>query len=165
MSKKPAKTKKAAKVAKPAKAVIGHNSNGEVIPGMVDIVAELMHISEQKKSLGVAERTLRNRAKTEFGILSGALAHEMRLRKMDGDARVQFESAHDDLKKALGYQPELDFAGATPTKASLNAQPSEDELSRYGQDDKDPEPEHDSQEDDEAEEAPKHNHGKIDREG
>ena len=137
-----AKAKKAAKAKKPAgpklaivKPGIGHNS-GEVIPGLVKIVNELLHISEQKKSLGIAERNLRNQAKTEFGVLSGPLAHEMRLRKMDGDVRVQFESSHSDLKKALGYQPELDFAGAQPTQASAKAQPSEAELGeRYSVDD------------------------------
>ena len=89
---------------------IGHNSNnGEVIPGLVKIVDELLHLNAQKAQIGKAERDLRNRAKSEFGILSGPLAHEMRLRKMDTDVREQFESAHRDLKIALGYQTEMEF--------------------------------------------------------
>jgi len=89
---------------------IGHNSNnGEVIPGLVKIVDELLHLNAQKAQIGKAERDLRNRAKSEFGILSGPLAHEMRLRKMDTDVREQFESAHRDLKVALGYQTEMEF--------------------------------------------------------
>lgn len=112
----------------PAKATIGHNSNGQKIPGLIKVVDELLHIGEQKKAMGKAERDLRNKAKTEFGILSGPLAHELRLRKMDGDVRVQFESNHSDLKVALGYQPELDFAGGVPTQASVKAQPPEAEM-------------------------------------
>lgn len=106
---------------------VGHNS-GQKIPGVIKLVDELLHIGEQKKSLGKAERDLRNKAKSEFGIMSGPLAHEMRLRKMDDDVRVQFESNHSDLKVALGYQPELDFAGAQPTRASASQQPSEAQI-------------------------------------
>lgn len=110
---------------------IGHNSNGQVIPGVVKKVDELIALNERKKEIGKAERDIRNSLKTEFGILSGPLAHEIRLRKMDSDVRVQFESAHKDLKIALGYQPELDFAGPIPTQASLKAQPSEGELRKF----------------------------------
>lgn len=108
------------------KAVIGHN--GQVIPGLVALVDELLGIDKQVKALGKAARDLRNRAKTEFSILSGPLAHELRLRKMDVDARVQFESSHEDLKTSLGYQPSIDFNGAEPTKASAEAQPSDAKL-------------------------------------
>jgi|GEM_PF-4427250 len=88
---------------------IGHNSNGEVIPGLVKIVDEILHLDAQKAAIGKAQRDLRNRAKSEFGVLSGPLAYELRLRKMDTDVREQFESAHKDLKVALGYQTEMEF--------------------------------------------------------
>lgn len=116
-------------VGKDVRPSIGHNS-GQVIPELVKLVGELLAIGEQKKALGKAERDLRNKAKVEFGVLSGPLAHEMRLRKMDGDVRVQFESSHADLKRSLGYQPELDFQAGTPTQASVKAQPPESELAK-----------------------------------
>lgn len=150
---KTTKGKKAAKkptgpklVASNVKPGVGHNSNGEVVPGFVNLVDELLAINAQKKALGEAERTLRNKAKSEFGVLSGVLAHEMRLRKMDSDVRVQFESNHQDVKKMLGYQPELDFVGGTPTKASVAVQPTEAELAarngdkKFTVDDADPTP-------------------------
>lgn len=113
---------------------IGHNS-GQVIPELVNLVDELLASSERQKREGQLQRDLRNRAKSEFGVLSGPLSHEIRLRKMDKDVRVQFESGHGDLKQALGYQPELDFQGGVPTKASVKAQPSEDAMAS-----KDPSP-------------------------
>ncbi len=112
---------------KNVRAKLGHNS-GEVVPGLVNLVDEIMSISDRKKALAKAERDCRNRAKTEFGVLAGVLAHEIRLRKMDKDVRVQFESNHQDVKTMLGYQAELDFVGGTPTKASLKQQPTEAEL-------------------------------------
>lgn len=106
--KKAVKAKPGPKVVSENPNHIGHNS-GQVVPGLVKIVKELIHLGDQKKSIGKAERDLRNRAKSEFGVLSGPLAHEMRLRKMDQDVREQFESAHNDLKMALGYQTEMEF--------------------------------------------------------
>lgn len=113
---------------------IGHNS-GQVIPELVNLVDELLASSERQKREGQLQRDLRNRAKSEFGVLSGPLSHEIRLRKMDKDVRVQFESGHGDLKQALGYQPELDFQDGVPTKASAKAQPSEAQMAS-----KDPSP-------------------------
>lgn len=108
---------------------IGHNS-GQVIPELVNLVDELLASSERQKREGQLQRDLRNRAKSEFGVLSGPLSHEIRLRKMDKDVRVQFESGHGDLKQALGYQPELDFQGGVATQASVKAQPPEAQLSK-----------------------------------
>lgn len=126
---------------------IGHNS-GQVIPELVKLVDELLASGERQKHEGQLQRDLRNRAKSEFGVLSGPLSHEIRLRKMDKDVRVQFESSHQDLKGALGYQPELDFQGGVPTKASVKAQPSEAKLAS-----KDPAPERFDVEDDEPDAA------------
>jgi hypothetical protein len=71
---------------------------------------------------------MRNRLKTEFGILASSVAREVALRKLDVDVRVQVETNHEDFKKMLGYQPSLDFAGAEPTSTSVKAQPSEAQL-------------------------------------
>lgn len=128
MAKKP-KTEKANKASGPKApaAGIGHNS-GKVIPELVKLVDEILAFDEQKKSIAKAQRDLRNRAKQEFGVLAGPLAHEIRLRKMDKDVRVQFEMGHTDLKTSLGYQPELDFVNGVATNVSQRAQPSEAEL-------------------------------------
>lgn len=144
---------------------IGHNSNGQVIPGVVKKVDELIALNERKKEIGKAERDIRNSLKTEFGILSGPLAHEIRLRKMDSDVRVQFESAHKDLKIALGYQPELDFAGTVPTQASLKAQPAEDELRKFSVDAPSEAQEQDNEPEDHDDEDDQETGGVINREG
>lgn len=124
--KKLAGPKLAAKDIKPG---IGHNS-GQVIPELVKIVDEILASAERQKTEAKLQRDLRNRAKTEFGVLSGPLAHELRLRKMDTDVRVQFESSHADLKHALGYQPSLDFQGGVATNASVKAQPPEAKMAK-----------------------------------
>lgn len=86
---------------------IGHNS--EVIPGLVSCVDEFLSLDEQKKAIAKAQRDIRNKVKSEYNVLSSVFAHEIRLRKLDKDVRVQFESSHADLKVALGYQHELDL--------------------------------------------------------
>jgi hypothetical protein len=125
----PPKAKKDKAEKKPAGpkpvANIGHNSNGEISPEAVNLINEIMAFQDQKKSIAKAERDCRNRLKTEFGILSTSVAREVALRKLDPDVRVQVESNHEDFKKMLGYQPQLDFVEGTPTKASQKAQPSE----------------------------------------
>lgn len=127
-----AKTKKPAKPATP-RATIGHNSNGEVIPGLVTLVQEYLHIEEQRKALSKSGRDVRNQAKTEFGILSSVWNEEIKKQKMDGDVRVQYESGQEDIKRALGYQAELDFVDGKPTKASASQQRSEEELRQFGE--------------------------------
>lgn len=123
--------KKAAAAKKPApKAAIasmGHNS-GEKHPEVIKKILELMAFATQKKSIAKAERDVRNSLKTEFGILSSSVAREIALRKLDPDVRVQVETNHEDLKKMLGYQPQLDFVAGVATQASVKAQPSEDDL-------------------------------------
>ena len=131
--KTPAAPKKAGPklVAKDIKPGMGHNS-GEKHPEVIKCNDEIMHKQEQKKSIAKAERDIRNRLKTEFGILSTSVAREVALRKLDPDVRVQVESNHEDLKKMLGYQPQLDFVAGHATSASQKAQPSEAELNKQG---------------------------------
>lgn len=126
--KKDATAKKAGpKLVATDKPGIGHNS-GEKNPEAIKCIDELMQFQAQKKSIAKAERDVRNRLKSEFGILSTSVAREIALRKLDPDVRVQVESNHEDFKKMLGYQPQLDFAGDKPTDASVKAQPSEAKL-------------------------------------
>lgn len=108
---KKAKTEKKPKAKAAAKAGEGHNSGAN--PRMIAIVDEILGNGEKIKALNKANRDLRNEAKTSFGVLSGPLAHEIKLRKMDADVRIQFESGHHDLKDMLGYQASLDLAAGT----------------------------------------------------
>lgn len=112
---------------------VGHNS-GEKSPEAIKCLEELVHIEAQKKALAKGALQVRNRLKSEFGILSTSVARELALRKLDPDVRVQVETNHEDFKKMLGYQAQLDFvAGQTqPTEASAKAQPSEAELAGNG---------------------------------
>lgn len=119
-------------VAKDITPGIGHNHphTGEKNPEAVKCLDELMAFQEQKKAIAKAERDVRNRLKTEFGILASSVAREIALRKLDPDVRVQVETNHEDFKKMLGYQPSLDFVAGNATSASVKAQPSEAELER-----------------------------------
>lgn len=89
-------------------APVGHNS-GQEVPGLVALMGETLSIDEQIKELNKAKRDIRNQAKTEFGVLAANWAHEIRLRKMDRDVRIQFEAGAHDLKQMLGYQIALDL--------------------------------------------------------
>lgn len=115
-------------------APIGHNMphTGEVNPEAVKCLEEIMAYQEQKKAIAKAERDVRNRLKTEFGILASSVAREVALRKLDVDVRVQVETNHEDFKKMLGYQPSLDFNAGVATEASQKAQPKEAELEARG---------------------------------
>ena len=130
-SKKDTETKKVPGpklVAKDIKPGIGHNHTGEKNPEAIKCLEELMGFQVQKKAIAKAERDVRNRLKTEFGILASSVAREVALRKLDEDVRVQVETNHEDFKKMLGYQPSLDFGTGLATEASVKAQPSEAQL-------------------------------------
>lgn len=120
---KPKKAKEKKKAApKLVAAGIGHNS-GQVVPELVKIVDEILASAERQKQEGRNQRDLRNRAKSEFGILSTVLAHEIGLRKKDPDVRAQFESGHRDLKSALGYQEILTFDNPNVEPPAVKPQP------------------------------------------
>lgn len=125
--------KLAAEALTPASA--GHNS-GEAIPALVSIVDEILASDERVKEEGKLKRDLRNRAKTEFGILSSVLAYEIRLRKMDKDVRIQVESGHHDLKCMLGYQASLDLKPGTVERTENQladpSAPKDDVINRLG---------------------------------
>lgn len=131
-AKKPAKDAKSKTVPGPkliaAAPGVGHNHTGEKNPEAVKCLDELLGFVEQKKAISKAERDVRNRLKTEFGILASSVAREVALRKLDHDVRVQVETNHEDFKKMLGYQPSLDFVDGQATSASVKAQPKESEL-------------------------------------
>lgn len=136
-AKKPAKDKDAKKasgpklVAKDLKAGIGHNHTGEKNPEAVAMFDELFQLETvQKKAIAKACRDIRNDLKTKFNILASSVSRELNLRKLDDDVRVQVETNHEDFKKMLGYQPQLDFQDGVATTASVKAQPKEAELER-----------------------------------
>lgn len=115
---KPPKSKKENKAPGPklaaenlTKAYVGHNSGA--IPTVVQLMDETLSIDNQLKELNKAKRDIRNRAKTEFGILSWNWGHEVAMRKKDKDVRIQLESGAVDLKNMLGYQASLDLKPTT----------------------------------------------------
>lgn len=114
---------------------VGHNS-GESIPALKEIITEILASDERVKNEGKLKRDLRNRAKTEFNVLSSVLAHEIRLRKMDKDVRIQFESGHHDLKTMTGYQQELDLRPTTVARTEEElvdpGAPKDDVINRAG---------------------------------
>lgn len=119
----------------PAAATVGHNS-GEAIPALKEIIDEILASDDRVKNEGKLKRDLRNRAKTEFNVLSSVLAHEIRLRKMDKDVRIQFESGHHDLKTMTGYQQELDLKPGTVARTEEQltdpGAPKDDVINRAG---------------------------------
>lgn len=97
---------------KPKKAKgAGHNS--QINQALVDILDESLELDDKIRHLNKAKRDLRNKAKTEHGVLAGVFTHEIRLRKMDRDVRVQFESGIADLKIMTGYQIAMDLLPTT----------------------------------------------------
>lgn len=123
------KPKKTGKGKAPAKLVpnkiAAAGSNSGVIPGMVEIVEEILSIDEKIKELGKAKRDLRNKAKSDFGVLSFNLNEEIRFRKLDPDVRKQYESGRVDIQAMLGYQASLDLrVGTTPRTEEEYVDPS-----------------------------------------
>ncbi len=110
------KSKKSAAVKKDEPAVDlaapGHNSAG-VIEDVKAKVAEYLASCERQKAEAKLQREIKAFLKTGYGIRSSVFSHEVRLRKMELDERIQFESGHQDLKIALGYQAELDLKAGT----------------------------------------------------
>lgn len=135
-AKKPAKGKDAAKapgpklVDKTIKPGVGHNGapTGEKNPEAIKLLNELMDFQKQKKSVAKAEGAVRNRLRTEFGILASSVAREVALRKLDPDVRVQVETNHEDFKKMVGYQPSLDFQNGVATTATQKAVAPEEKV-------------------------------------
>lgn len=89
----------------------GHNS--QINTALVEIFEEHEDLDSKIKELQAAKRQLRNKAKTEHDIQLKAFNHEISLRKLDRDVRIQFESNHHDLKIATGYQASLDLHADT----------------------------------------------------
>lgn len=107
------------------KEVIGAGDNSGVVPGMVEIVDEILALDEKIKELNKAKRDMRNKAKNEFGVLAFNLNEEVRFRKLDRDVRIQYESGRVDLQTMLGYQASLDLLpGATPRTEEEYENPS-----------------------------------------
>lgn len=99
--------------------------NSGVVPGMIEIVDEILSLDEKIKELNKAKRDLRNKAKNEFGVLSFNLNEEIRMRKLDKDVRIQYESGRVDLQAMLGYQASLDLLpGSTPRTEEEYENPS-----------------------------------------
>lgn len=114
-------------------------SNSGVVPGAVETVDEILAIDEKIKELGKAKRDLRNKMKTEYGVLGFNLNEEIRMRKLDRDVRIQYEAGRVDLQTMLGYQASLDLAVGTTARTeeeyvdpSLKARAGDAILTRNG---------------------------------
>lgn len=131
-------------VDKDIKSGIGHNGaphTGEKNPEAIKCLEELMGYQEKKKAIATAERDIRNRLKSEFGILASSVAREVSLRKLDPDVRVQVETNHDDFKKMIGYQPSLCFVNGQATLATQKAVEAQEKSMRNTEPARVPQPE------------------------
>jgi CCR4-NOT transcriptional regulation complex NOT5 subunit len=89
-------------------AAAGHNSGG-IIEEVKSKMDEYLASCERQKAEGKLQREIKAFLKQGYAIRSSVFSHEVRLRKMALDERIQFESGHKDLKLALGFQHELDL--------------------------------------------------------
>ena len=102
-SKKASKKSKVERLPKSEAAGIGHNK-GQINKDVEKQINSYMRMEEDKKQISKAQRDIKANLKEKHGILSSVLSHEIRMRKMEAAARVQFEQGHADLKDMLGYQ-------------------------------------------------------------
>lgn len=90
----------------------GHN-RGQLLPELVALMDEDLALEEQKKAIGKAQRDIRNKVKTEYGVQLWNWNYEKQQRKVAKDVRIQRESGQVDLKVMLGYQLDLDLKSDT----------------------------------------------------
>lgn len=96
----------------------GHASHDKVMqqatktPGintvLKDMVETYLKYEEDKKLINKAQREIRAKAKEEHGILSSVWSAEIRMRKMDPDVRIQYETGLEDFKVQLGHQFDIE---------------------------------------------------------
>lgn len=86
----------------------GHNS-GVVNPEVQKLFSDHEAIQESIKTLQKDQKSLRVRAKDEFGIPTRVFTIEMSMRKLDPNVRAEIEQAHADLKAMTGYQMALNL--------------------------------------------------------
>lgn len=113
---------------------IGHN--GGAIPALVDLMDETLALDERIKEINKAKRDIRNKAKTEFGVMSWNWSQEIAMRKLDRDVRIQRESGAVDLKNMLGYQIAMDLQPGTVARTEEElvdpGAPKDDIINRMG---------------------------------
>lgn len=88
----------------------GHNSGG-INPEMQKIYNDYEALEASSKALNKDKKTLRNRAKEEFGVALRVFNIELSMRKLDPVVRDEIEQGHRDLKSMLGYQMALNLSG------------------------------------------------------
>lgn len=99
--------------------------NGRINKALVKIFEQDDKMDEDKKQINKAQRDLRAKAKEEHGIDKAVYMHEKKLRKMDNDRRIMFETGCADLKDALGYQFSLTLADPSEQDDSEARDPEE----------------------------------------
>lgn len=91
-------------------AAAGHNSAGHVNKPLLKLFDEFEKMNSNKKQITKAQADIKAKAKEQFGIQKDVFDHEIRMRKKESAARIQFEQGHNDLKGQLGYQFALELA-------------------------------------------------------
>lgn len=87
----------------------GHNSGGKEIPEVKKKLEEILALDHKKKLLSQESNEIRNYLKEKYSLQKGVVNHEVKMMKLEKTVRVQFESAHHDLKVMTGYQMALDL--------------------------------------------------------
>lgn len=116
--KKLAKPKVAQKADKPKKPKTPPKGTGDnsVNKPLVKIFDDYAQLDKSKKEIAKAQRDLRAKAKESHGVQSNVFNHQVKLRKMASDVRVQFEQGINDLNEQLGYQFTLGLIEAEKTE-------------------------------------------------
>lgn len=103
---KPAKPKKEKAASAPK---IKQNHNGGVNTELVEIFDNYAQLDKDKKEISKAQRDLAASAKEAHGVTKANFMHEVKMRKLASDVRLQFEQGIEDVKSATGYQFTLDL--------------------------------------------------------
>lgn len=93
----------------------GHNSGG-INPEVQNLFAEDEKLEESIKTLQKDRKSIRVRAKEEFGIPLRVWSIEKSMRKLDVNVRAEIEQAHADLKAMTGYQMAMNLVPPTPAE-------------------------------------------------
>ena len=91
----------------------GHNS-GITNPEVQQLFADHEKVQESIKTLQQDQKSLRVRAKEEFGIPTRVFTILIGMRKLDPNVRAELESAIQDTNAMLGYQMALDLVSPAP---------------------------------------------------
>jgi len=102
----------------------GHNSRPGKNPALIGIFTDVEKLELRRKEINQAIKEIMLDAKEKHGVSTSAFRHELRMRRMEEQARREFEHNCENIKHMLGYQFALPLAGAGE-KISDEADPAE----------------------------------------